>query len=214
MVPQKTLDSVSFSSEILYIPVKSDFSHARNEAMEKAKNEWILFVDSDEVVTEELSEEITHVVSKGEKSAYYIKRRDYFWNTELKWGETYAARTKGIIRLVKKNSGKWVGRVHEMFHPIGEVGSLKNYIDHYPHPSIAAFLKSINEYSTLRAQELHKKGTRTTVLQLLLYPFGKFWYTYVFKLGFLDGPAGFVYSFMMSFHSFLVRAKLLTSGVR
>lgn len=207
-VPQKTLDSVSFSSEILFIPVKGDFSQVRNDAMEQAKNDWILFIDSDEIVIKQLGVEITDVISKGGKGAYYIKRRDYFWNTELNWGETYSARTKGIIRLVKRNSGKWVGKVHETFQSKGETGSLKNYIDHYPHQTIAEFLQSINEFSTLRAAELHKKGIRTNVIELLLYPFAKFWYTYLFKLGFLDGPAGFVYSFMMSFHSFLVRSKL------
>ncbi|OGK17543.1 hypothetical protein A3D80_04585 [Candidatus Roizmanbacteria bacterium RIFCSPHIGHO2_02_FULL_40_13b] len=232
---KKLRDSLSFCDEILTIPVDDDFSSARNEGMKKAKNDWVLFIDSDE----ELSNELSVILDRRLKAAgigspdsiatlqndkdvipakagihndkiiaYYMKRRDFFWGKELKYGETHSARTTGIIRLVKKGSGKWVGAVHEQFKSTGETGHLNGFINHYPHQSIAEFLKSINKYSTIRALELHKQGTRTNVFQIVLYPFGKFWYTYGIKLGFLDGPAGFVYSFMMSFHSFLVRSKL------
>lgn len=205
-VSKKTLDSLFFADEIIYIPVKDDFAQARNEGMGKAKNEWILFVDSDEEVSRELATEISHL--RFEMPAYFIPRRDFFWGTELKYGETNTARTTGIIRLVRKGSGRWVGKVHEVFQTTKQAERLTGFINHYPHQTIATFLESINNYSTLRAQELYSKGIRTNIFQIILYPLGKFWYTYLLKLGFLDGPAGFVYSFMMSFHSFLVRSKL------
>lgn len=205
-VSKKTRDSLSFADEVVYVPVKEDFAAARNGGMEKAKNEWVLFIDSDEEVSKELAAEISHL--RFEMTAYYIPRRDFFWGTELKYGETYSARNKGIIRLVKKGSGKWFGKVHEVFKTSETAGALSGFINHYPHQTIATFLESINSYSTLRALELKSNGVRTNVFQIILYPFGKFWYTYILKLGFLDSPAGFVYSFMMSFHSFLVRSKL------
>ncbi len=209
-MPERTLDSISFADEVLYIPVTDDFGHARNEGLAKAKNEWIFYIDSDEVVSSELQKELGgELVS----DAYYISRRDFFWGRELKYGETQTARSQGIIRLVKKGSGKWSGKVHEVFEAKGRVGRLKGSINHYPHQTIAEFLASINEYSTLRAEELYTSGVLSNVYQILIYPFGKFWYTYIIKLGFLDGPAGFVYSFMMSFHSFLVRSKLYLANL-
>jgi hypothetical protein len=75
------------------------------------------------------------------------------------------------------------------------------------------FIEDVNVYSTMRAEELQKQGKQATVFELIFYPFGKFIYTYFIQRGFLDGPAGFVYSFVMSFHSFLVRAKLLVNTI-
>jgi len=55
---------------------------------------------------------------------------------------------------------------------------------------------------------LFNKGIKTNIFEIIFFPIGKFINNYFFNLGFFDGPAGFTYAFMMSFHSFLVRAKL------
>lgn len=203
---------------IISYKFNDDFAATRNFGLEKAMTDWILFIDADERVSPALQKEITSTLSSNANiQAYALKRRDWFWGHEMRWGETHTARTSGIIRLVKKGSGRFEGRVHEEFREIGDpsagsgqVGVLKNYLDHYPHPSITDFLNSINAYSTIRAQELYKKGVTASSFDILAYPFGKFIYTYFLKLGLFDGPAGFVYSFMMAFHSFLVRGKLAT----
>jgi len=225
---QKAIESVEFADEVLIIldtdnelkiensskvkvikhELAGDFSQQRNFAATQAKGEWLLYLDSDETISPELQKEIVSVLN-GNVDAYSMKRRDYFWGKELKFGETKTARTDGYLRLVKKNSGQWRGAVHEQFVTSHKRGQLKGYIEHKPHQTIAEFLESINSYSTLRAQELKNNNKSFSLFRLLFYPVGKFFYTYFLKLGFLDGPAGFVYSFMMSFHSFLVQAKLL-----
>jgi len=185
------------------------FSNQRDFGMEKAKTDWVLFVDSDEVVSDQLRQSITMVIGReDEKQAYYIKRRDFWWGRELKHGEVNRLRNKGIIRLVKKKAGHWSGEVHEVFKTDFPVGKLAGFLDHYPHQDLAAFIRQINFYSTLRARELEKISRKTNILTIVCFPFFKFIYTYFLKLGFLDGAAGFAYSFMMSFHSFLVRVKL------
>lgn len=186
--------------------LNNDFAAQRNFGFSKATNVWILFIDADEVVTDELKFEIKN--TKFEKEAYYLRRRDYFWNKELKYGEVKKIRNFGLVRLVKKNSGKWMGNVHEVFHTAKNTGRLNNFINHYPHPSLKEFIIDINRYSDIRAEELFRQDVKTNVLQIIFFPFCKFIYNYFFKLGFLDGPAGFTYAFMMSFHSFLVRTKL------
>lgn len=196
-------------------PKNNEFAGQRNWAMEQAKYNWILFIDADEVVSEDLRAEIEHILKQkqSEITSYFIPRRDFFWNHEMKYGETKKARTTGIVRLMEKGSGIWVGSVHEVFLPAGKTGTLKGYINHTSHTSLADFIEDVNVYSTMRAEELQKQGKRATVFELIFYPFGKFIYTYFLLGGFLDGAAGFVYSFVMSFHSFLVRAKLLVSTI-
>jgi len=199
--------------------LNGDFAGQRNFAMGKASNEWVLFIDADEEATYELQKEIKKYFIDNDPAtggmtkidAFYLRRRDFFWGRELKWGETVKVRDKGLIRLVKKNSGKWEGNVHEEYKVKSQkskVKSLNNYLNHYPHQSVREFLQEINFYSSVRAKELFEEGKRTNIFEIIFLPPGKFLLTYFIKLGFLDGPAGFSYAFMMSFHSFLVRSKL------
>ncbi|MFH0772822.1 MAG: glycosyltransferase family 2 protein [bacterium] len=197
-------------ARVIVHSTRGGFANQRNWAMKQARNEWVLFVDADEEMSKNLKYELENLKLDGNITSYAIPRRDFFWNTELKHGETRKARAEGIIRLMKKGSGTWAGAVHETFQATGGVGKVNAYLDHYSHDTLAEFVQDINVYSTRRAIELHEKGKKTSLFELIFYPFGKFFYTYIVLGGLLDGPAGFVYSFVMSFHSFLVRAKLIT----
>ncbi len=212
----KTKELVDFFKKKLNIlffqkRLSGDFSSQRNFGLQKAKNQWVLFVDADEEISSVLSKEIQLLTPENEIRCYYLKRRDFFWERELRFGETIMTRNQGIIRLVKKDSGRFEGKVHEefiFFKQKAKTKKLSGFINHYPHQTTKEFLKTINDYSTIRARELFEKGEVPSLFQLIFYPMCKFLLTYFLYLGFLDGPAGFVYSFMMSFHSFLVRAKL------
>lgn len=185
----------------------TDFAAQRNFAETQTKSDWILHLDADESLSPELIVEIRNLDAEC-YDAFYLRRRDFFWGDELKYGETARARSAGFIRLYKRGSGMWEGSVHERFITNAQTRQLAEFIDHHPHQALAQFMADVNRYSTLRALELKKAGIRANLAGLTVRPIGKFIYTYFFKLGFLDGAAGFVYAFMMSFHSFLVRAKL------
>ena len=134
-----------------------------------------------------------------------MKRKDFFLGRWLKYGET--ANVK-LLRLVKKGSGEWKRRVHEVFETKGETTELKNPILHYPHPTISEFLESINFHSSLHSQVLFEEGKKTNLFEIIFYPLGKFCLNYFWRLGFLDGIQGLIMALMMSLHSFLARAKL------
>lgn len=184
-----------------------DFATQRNFGLEKTGGEWILFVDADERVSDALVSEISSIGGKtlDGYDGFRIKRLDTMWGRLLWHSEAGKVRP---LRLAKKEKGRWVGKVHERWEIEGRVGELSNYIQHYPHPTIAEFLADINFYSTLRTQELFACGVRISGWQILAYPLGKFFQNYFLKLGFLDGIPGFLVAVMMSFHSFLSRSKL------
>lgn len=189
----------------------NDFAEQRNFGIEKATGKWVLFIDPDEEISIDLEKEIiqTTKLLEDDNNAYYIKRRDIFWGKELKYGEVYDASHKGFIRLIRTGSGNWYGTVHEVYFVNGgDVGNLENHLVHHPHEDLKSFLEKINFYSTIRADELYKNNKKTNAFEIIFYPFFKFLYTYIVKLGVIDGLKGFVYCFMMSFHSFLVRSKL------
>ncbi len=204
-----------YSAKIYRRALADDYASQRNWAMEKASHDWILFVDADEQVSKDLRKNLTGIIEKSNQfSTYYIKRRDFFWGRELRFGETHKIRSQGLIRLVKKNAGHWVGQVHETFYTDKAVGRLSGYLDHYPHQTVREFIKDVNRYSSIRAKELDKQGVKANIFTVCFLPLGKFILNYWLKLGVFDGVAGFIYAFFMSFHSFLVRAKLYQYQLR
>jgi len=188
--------------------LNNDFSRQRNFGLKKAKNKWVLFVDADEVVSPNLSLEIVRHLKKikNEKVyGFYLKRKDFFLGKRLNHGEAGNLR---LLRLGIKTAGKWEGKVHEKWKIKGRKKSLKNYLFHFSHPSLNEFLKKINFYSSLRAEELKKQKKRTNWLEITIFPLAKFIKNYFFLGGFRDSTAGFIFAVIMSFHSFLTRSKL------
>jgi glycosyltransferase involved in cell wall biosynthesis len=189
--------------------LQGDFSKQRNYALSKAKNDWIMFVDADERVTAELRREINDFLIE-EKSTLkfngmFIKRKDMLWGKLLKYGETGQI---SLLRLAKKDSGQWQGKVHEKWEVSGATEIFENYMLHFPHQTISEFLSEINFYTSIRARNLFKQNQKVSIFQIIFYPKAKFIVNYFLKLGFLDGIEGLVFAVLMSFHSFLVRGKL------
>lgn len=225
----KCLESISWCDEIIVIddnstdqtaeiarkkgakviehPMQGNFASQRNFGLSKAKGDWVLFVDADERVSAPLWYEIMAQTneSNNDTHGYYISRQDTMWGKMLRHGETGTIK---LIRLARKNAGKWEGKVHEVWKIQGKIATLKNHLDHYPHESVEAFLNEINFYTDLRAAELYEKKVKAYWWSPILYPKAKFVLNYFMRRGFLDGLPGFVFAMLMSFHSFLVRGKL------
>lgn len=182
-----------------------DFSQQRNFALSKVKGEWVLFIDADERISPQLAKEIKKAIKQEDFGGFHLRRQDILWGQKIKHGET--ANVK-LIRLGKKEKGKWQRKVHETWIIKGKIGKLKNPISHYPHQTITEFLQEMNFYSTLHAETLFEKGKHSSLAQIILYPEGKFFQNWIINRGFQDKIPGFIIAVMMSFHSFLARAKL------
>lgn len=184
----------------------NDFSKLRNFGLEKAKSEWVLFIDADERVSGALAFEISNAtIFSLQFNGFYIKRRDIMWKKELKYGEPGSIK---LLRLGKKGFGKWEGNVHEKWNIRGKVKQLSNPLLHFPHKTIKDFLLEVNFYTSIRAKLLFKKGIKANFISIFLYPSGKFLLNFFIRRGFLDGVPGLIFAIMMSLHSFLVRGKL------
>lgn len=208
----KTLEIAKKYNAIIYAnPLKGDFSLQRNFGLSKAKNDWVLFLDADEVVSDGLAYEIPGSIRLKDQNlkafdGFYIRRIDFIWGRRLTHGETGNV---WRLRLARKTAGEWIGKVHERWVVNGLIGKLLNPIHHFPHNGeFENFLSEVNYYTDIRAGELSGKGIRISFWSLILFPTGKFLMNYFIKFGFMDGVPGLIIAFMMSLHSFLVRGKL------
>lgn len=223
----ETLKSLSWADEIIIIDDNStdetvalvkkrgekayahalggDFASQRNFGLAKARGEWVLFVDSDEVVSSALVQEVKTRTKDLQIAGYYIARKDILWGKMLAHGEVGGIR---LLRLAKKDAGRWVRPVHEVWEIKGKTEELVHPLLHYPHPDVAQFLSDIDRYSTINANYFYAQQKHTQAWQIAVYPTAKFFLNYVWRMGFLDGMQGAILAIMMSFHSFLTRAKL------
>ena len=184
-----------------------NFAAQRNFGLEKATNKWVLFADADERVSQELKEEMEKEVAAPNNPllGYFVKRDDYIFGKKLKFGETASVK---LLRLARKSAGQWARRVHEVWDVPGRTKTLKNPLEHYPHPSLREFIDDINFQSGLHAEANHQEGKHSSLVKILFWPKLHFLKNYFLRLGFLDGTEGFVLALMMSFHSFLAWSKL------
>jgi hypothetical protein len=191
---------------VLIHSLEHDFSAQRNFGLQKAKGEWVIFIDADERVSKQLQKEILEkVVQEKDTNGFFVQRVDFMRSKMLTHGETAHSL---FLRLAKKGEGKWKGQVHETWQVTGKTGQLRAPLFHYPHQTIREFLAEINYYTDLRAKELFEQGIQVSWLSILFYPKMKFLHNYIVRQGFRDGTEGVIMALMMSFHSFLVRGKL------
>lgn len=207
----KTIEiAKKYKTTIYSRSLNNNFSVQRNFGISKAKYDWVLFVDADEIVSDALAYEISNAIQLKDQNlnsfnGFYIKRTDFMWGKQLKYGETGGIK---LLRLAKKDSGLWIGMTHEEWKINNSVGSLRNPLLHFPHQTLEEFLKEINFYTDIKAKELKLKNTKVSFWSILLYPISKFLVNFFVKRGFMDGMPGLVFAIIMSLHSFLVRSKL------
>ena len=181
----------------------NDFAQNRNTLKDKAKSKWLLYVDADERLPQELIREIKIAISKNDFSAFYIPRKNYVlgkWVRYGGWWPDYAP------RLFKKSKlEKWEGVVHESPVISGKISYLKTPIEHLSARSMSQmFLKSI-KWAKIEADLFLKHGHRqvgiTSILKLSAFEFVR---RYIFKLGFLDGVVGLIEGIYQSLHQAMV----------
>ncbi len=185
------------------------YGEKRNIGIEKAAFDWILWLDADERVSEELKEEITGLIndSGSQNDAYFINRRSFFINKFIKHSGWYPDYT---LRLFKKSAGIRFDSllVHEKAIYLGTAGKLKNDILHYTDRDFEHYVNKLNKYTSLSAAELKAKGKRASFFDIIFRPAFTFFKMYFLQLGVLDGYMGLVLSTLSSVHVMTKYSKL------
>jgi glycosyltransferase involved in cell wall biosynthesis len=183
------------------------FRNQYNYCISLAKNDWVIFLDADEVISSELVQEIEQRLRQdnGKFDGYIAHRRNYYlgrWIMHGGWLPDYE------IRLFRKSRGAFEGALHANVKVDGNVGELKNYYYHYNYKDIADQIATINSYSNTAAHDMIDEGKQFSLIDLLFRPIWRFIKEYILKKGFLDGFPGFVIAVSTSYYVFVKYAKL------
>jgi hypothetical protein len=187
------------------------FTEQRNFALQLCKNPWVLSVDSDEVVTPELAQEVQGVLQlplATTPRAYQIPERVRFFSRWLRHGGIYPGHHVTFFQRRHGFYGHGAANVHEGVQVDGPYGRLNGFKLHHAYPSFRLALRKLNRYTTLEAQGRWDHGSRPSLYGLLWRPIERFIKNYFFKLGFLDGIEGFLYCYLTAHYSFVIHVKL------
>ena len=195
------------------------YGSQKQHAVNQACNDWVLSIDADEVVSEELQNEIIQLfgnnpapripypASVNAHAAYRIPFSLYFMGRILSHG---GVGNEFHLRLFDRTKGAFTTvPVHEGIEVNGPVGSLKGRIIHYSYRDISHHIEKINTY-TSQAAEGYKNKNRSFSKAWAMFKFpASFISFYLLKGGFLDGYPGFIWSFLAAVYATLKVAKTI-----
>jgi glycosyltransferase involved in cell wall biosynthesis len=216
----------ALGARVVHFSWNGKYPKKRNWVLQNFKfsSDWVLFLDADEIVTERFAQEVENRITNEDFSGYWINYTNVFLGRELRHGLRQRK-----LALFQINAGmyeridedRWSTldmEVHE--HPIilGRVGEISAPIKHEDDRGVYRFLDRHLDYARWEAMRLlaleHSGSWQSlTRRQLFKYrnvrrwwfPYSYFIYTYVVKLGFLDGSAGFYYSYYKMWYFCVIR---------
>lgn len=218
-----TLEIAKRYRTAIFSDLEYDLGKQRAFGLTKTHNEWVLFLDSDEVVSDELREEIKTVISRKQSSqlklactnynsAYYIPFQNHFLGRPIHHGgEDYK-----MLRLFKKDCVKInPSLVHEeVIVQKGKTGKLKNKIYHYSYRSLWQTYAKFTDYALREAKQKYKKKERASVSKIFTYPIHIFWARFVEDEGYKDGITRIVLDLAFAYMEMLTYVILLYFNFR
>lgn len=200
----QTIEKVrKFTDKIIKTDNPPIFHINKQKGLEAAEGEWILQLDADEVVTEELKKEIDIIVKEEKNSnGFFIPRRNYFWGHFMKKGGQYP---DYVIRLVRNGKARFPCKsVHEQIEIEGKPGYLVSPLLHYSYETKEDYWKKADTYTTLTATEMKKTHVPMSFFSWMTYmvtkPVTTFLMIFVRHKGFMDGIYGFLFAYWSSLH--------------
>lgn len=198
----KSLDiAKEFGARIIKTNNPPVFHINKNKAIDASRGDWILQLDADEIVSEELAKEIKEVISlKSDINGYWIPRKNYFLGKFLSKGGQYPDYT---LRLYRCGKGRLPGKdVHEQAEVEGKVGYLKNDLLHLRDKNFSIYIERFNRYTDLLASQSREAGLKKNIFSfsnyIIIKPVLWFIKAYFRHRGYVDGFPGFVFALFSS----------------
>lgn len=194
-------------ARVLVVPGVT-IAEQRNAGIAVARHHWVLALDADERVSQELRDSLARLSTSpgGAHSAFRIRSRNWHLGRELRhgpWGRDWK------VRVFSRDRRYGVQWVHEHLDGLAEVGTLDGALLHRPYRDLSHQVLKIATYASWAARDLRAKGRKGRVWDLFTRPTWRFVRDYVLLAGWRDGAPGFVVAWVSAFSVFLKYACLL-----
>ena len=202
----KTVELAKKAGAVVSTRTFDNYADQKNAALSLASRKWILSIDADEVLSQELSEEINSLLSSSSPppfKAYRLRRKLIFMEKTMKFGKT----SDQPLRLFLRGEAFFENAIHERLNFKGKSSSLEGNLYHYSYDSMTDYFDRFNKYTSKIASNHFVNGKHVSFLHLLR-PWSEFLNRYVIRLGFLDGYPGYCYALLSSLYAFVKYAKL------
>jgi glycosyltransferase involved in cell wall biosynthesis len=201
----RTLDIVKEYTNNIFHKDWLGFAAQKEYARSLCTNEWVLNLDADEELTNELKKEIIQTIDENKIDGLNIKISSQYLGKFNNKKSKFNRR----IRFFRKSAGHYPEKlVHESIVIDGKIKKADGFIYDYGTIDLKTHLSKINDYSTLRALEKFDKKKSASLIKLIfVFPLS-FFKSFFIKRGFLNGTRGFIAAINNSFYAFLKEAKL------
>lgn len=180
----------------------------KNKGVAAAVHDWVLSIDADEIPDEQLSQQLVALQPADTNTVYKLRFRAFLGEKMLRYGEWAG---DAHIRLYHRRNVQWnEAKVHESLQfPAGvKTITLKGYIHHYTSGNLQEFAEKTVQYAILNAGKYFQRGRRATWFHRRFAAPVSFIRNYLFKLGFLDGEAGYNVARMNAWYTWMKYAHL------
>jgi len=184
----------------------SGYSDQKEFAVEQCSHEWILSIDADEVVPDELQKEILSVIQTTPSyNGFEIPRKSYFLGKWIRYGGWYPGYQ---LRLFRKSRTRMNHRpVHEGFLTEGTKGILHSSLIHYTYRSIHQYIEKMNDYTSLDIMNKLSNGRKIAWYHFIVNPLSLFLRMFLSLRGYKDGFRGFLLAYYSAMSSLVLYAK-------
>ena len=226
--------NIALNSKVRFIEREFDsYAGQRNFGLKEIEylNQWVLMVDADEVVPSELVQEMKSMIAAASDDVclYRMRRKDFLMGRWIKRSSGYPTWFGRLARLGRV----WVERdINEEYHTDGKIKTLKGHLHHYPfNKGFHEWLEKHNRYSTMEAihrvqekeslsnrlklkdffsndPQVRRVAVKKAYYSLPARPFVAFIGLFVFKMGMLEGRAGFTFSLLRSIYELMIDLKV------
>ena len=207
----RTIDICREYTTRVYRHEWAGFSRQKQRAVDYAKNDWVFILDADERVTPSLKVEMVREISSSLHSGFYVPRKNFFlgrWIRFSGWWPDYT------LRLFRKEASYVEQReVHEKVIVNGTTAYLKSPMLHYTYRTISDYMKKMEMYSALSAEEIRQSRGLFSGLKMIVNPFLVFMKMYFLRQGFRDGGHGLILAVLYAVQTFLKYAKVLENNL-
>ncbi len=185
------------------------YGQQKNFAVQQASNNWILSLDADEELSDQLTQSILEVKNNPQYSVYHMPRLTNYCGKWIRHSGWYPDKQ---TRLFDRTKGRWLEKkVHEYWSLADDnakKGNLKGDLLHYSFNSVSEHVKKIEKYTELAAADAVANGRKTSLLKIIVSPRWHFFSDFFLRLGFLDGYSGYIVCRLSAYATFVKYSKI------